>query len=210
VALLPVHGFGCQGIAVATRGAAAALVARACPCFAYLPACLPAVAVRGAARQPRAAAPPRARAMLASASPARAVVVVMSAAPLGFDSVGACVAAHVAPLPGGTPAAAVPCVARCGRAATEVAFLISIDWIGYALGLAEDSYLRMHVEDTAFSTDSQWGAQGRKRKAKRYDSGSRKRKRWGLTGNAFMQHKYGADVDENRAANLAKRSRAHS
>ena len=35
-------------------------------------------------------------------------------------------------------------------------------------------------------------------------------KKWGLTGKAFMQHKYGADVDVNRAANLAKRSRAHS
>ena len=127
VALLPVHGFGCQGVEVARRGAAAALVACACPCFAYLPACLPAVAVRCAARQPRAAAPPRARAMLASATPARAVFVVMSAAPLGFDSVRVCVAAHVAPLPGGTPASAVPCVTRCGHAATDVAFLISID-----------------------------------------------------------------------------------
>jgi len=54
------------------------------------------------------------------------------------------------------------------------------------------------------------GAQGPKRKGKRYDTGSRKRKKWGLAGKAFMQHKYGADVDVNRAANLAKRSRAHS
>ena len=68
----------------------------------------------------------------------------------------------------------------------------------------------MHVEDTAFLADSQWGAQRPKRKGKRYDTGSRKRKKWGLTGKAFMQHKYGADVDVNRAANLAKRSRAHS
>ena len=80
----------------------------------------------------------------------------------------------------------------------------------YAESLDDDSYLRRHVLDLQFYSDSQEVRQTAPKRGKRYASGHRKRKRWGLTGDEKERHTYGRDVEMNRANNLAMRSRENS
>ena len=85
---------------------------------------------------------------------------------------------------------------------------IPIESIRYARSLDDGSYLRRHVEDLSFLTDSQADQQGsRSRGKKRYLSGCQKRKRYGLRGDAFECHKYGSQVTESRQSNLTMRTR---
>ena len=74
--------------------------------------------------------------------------------------------------------------------------------------------MRCHCLDLNFASDSEETQQGVPKRAwgkgKKYWSGNKKRKVWGLTGAAKERHKYGAAVEKNRRKNLAMRSRDHS
>ena len=97
------------------------------------------------------------------------------------------------------------------RAPTSAAARASV--LEYVRTLDADSYLYRHCLDLGFKRDSAEEHMAPPRVWKRKasgasQSGNQKRKRWGFRAGTqpYRQHKWGADVEENRRRNNANRS----